>query len=221
MAKEKPLENEDRSEDPPDQRDPGQISELSELDALRGKLAELEDAAGQYKDQILRKAAEFDNYKKRVDNDYASILKYSNEDLILKLLPVLDDFERSFRMSRGSGDPVNSGPGPESETGGRGGEESFRRGMELIYQKFTKILEAQGVRPFEVLGKPFDPHLHDALLQVPRKDVPPHTVIEEVDKGYMLHDKVLRHAKVVVAADSSAGESSRRGAGGAEEDDAN
>jgi molecular chaperone GrpE len=91
--------------------------------------------------------------------------------------------------------------------------------MELIYNKFRKILEAQGIKPIEALGKPFDPHLHEALLQMPRNDVPPHTVIEEVDKGYMLNDKVLRHSKVVVAADSSPGEETPGGAGGPEREE--
>jgi molecular chaperone GrpE len=67
-----------------------------------------------------------------------------------------------------------------------------------------KILDAQGVKHFDVVGTPFDPQLHDALLQVPRNDVPPHTVVEEVEKGYRLHDKVIRHARVVVSTDMNA-----------------
>ncbi|HEY6191159.1 MAG TPA: nucleotide exchange factor GrpE [Bacteroidota bacterium] len=188
-----------------------QVPGMSDADLLASRIAELEGSVSQYKDQLLRKAAEFDNYKKRVDNDYASIVRFSNEDLILKLLPVLDDFERSFKMAGRGGDQ------PGAATGG--GEDSFRRGMELIYNKFRKILEAQGIKPIEALGKPFDPHLHEALLQMPRNDVPPHTVIEEVDKGYMLNDKVLRHSKVVVAADSSPGEETPGGAGGPEREE--
>jgi molecular chaperone GrpE len=188
--------SDDNTEERSGQKTPVQIPELSEIDMLSARVAELEKSVGQYKDQLLRKAAEFENYKKRVENDYASIVKFSNEDLILKLLPVVDDFERSFRMTRGAGD--------EQDSPTRASEGSLRRGMELIYEKLKRILEAQGARPFDSLGKPFDPHLHDALLQVPRSDVPPHTVIEEVDKGYMLNDKVLRHAKVVVAADQPA-----------------
>ena len=196
MADEKP-----EKEDAPQA---GQLPELTEVDMLSTKIAELENNLAQFKDQLLRKAAEFENYKKRVENDFASIVKFSNEDLILKLLPVLDDFERSLKAAGG----------PEPGAGARASgaaaiepaqESSFRRGVELIYTKFRKILETQGVRPMDVVGKPFDPHMHDALLQVPRTDVPPHTVVEEVDKGYLLNDKVLRHAKVIVSADSTEG----------------
>jgi molecular chaperone GrpE len=71
--------------------------------------------------------------------------------------------------------------------------------VELIYNKMVKILEKQGLVPFESLGKPFDVEYHDALMQIPREDVPPSTVVEEVERGYMFNDKVLRHAKVVVS----------------------
>ena|SRR6267378_1185711 len=200
MADEKP-EKEDASQ--AGQR-PMQLPELTELDMLSAKIAELENNLAQCKDQLLRKAAEFENFKKRVENDFASIVKFSNEDLILKLLPVLDDFERSLKAVGGA-EPAAGARAPGAVAIEPAQESSFRRGVELIYNKFRKILEAQGVRTMEVVGKPFDPHLHDALLQVPRADVPPHTVVEEVDKGYLLNDKVLRHAKVIVAADAPDG----------------
>jgi molecular chaperone GrpE len=208
MSEKKQTKKNDLPDEQPDHDSPEQGPGSKEADLLSARIAELESTLGQYKDQLLRKAAEFDNYKKRIDNDYASIIRYSNEELILKLLPVLDDFERSFRAARTGGDQSNAVPSP--------GDDSFRRGTELIYNKFRKILEAQGIRPIEALGKPFDPHLHDALLQIPRNDVPPHTVIEEVDKGYMLNDRVLRHAKVVVAADTPAGEEEPGRVGGPE-----
>ncbi|MBI1808067.1 MAG: nucleotide exchange factor GrpE [Ignavibacteria bacterium] len=186
----------------PDQQDsektpreaPLQIPELTEVDMLSAKMVELENSVNQYKDQLLRKAAEFENYKKRTENDYASIIKFSKEELIMKLLPVLDDFERSLKASKvQSGDPQ----------GTSANESVFMKGVELIYSKFKKLLETQGVKHFDVVGAPFDPQLHDALLQLPRTDVPPHTVIEEVEKGYMLNDKVIRHAKVIVSAEPS------------------
>src|SRR5258706_401187 len=77
--------------------EPLQIPELTELDMLSARITELESTLNQYKDQLLRKAAEFDNYKKRIENDYASVIRYSNEDLISKLLPVIDDLERSMK----------------------------------------------------------------------------------------------------------------------------
>ncbi len=156
---------------------------------LTAKIAELEQAVAQYKDQLLRKAAEFDNYKKRSESESLTLIKYANEDLIVKLLPVLDDFERSLKVRLAAN--------------GESGEQSgFLRGVELIYNKFKKLLESCGVKEFEVLGKPFDPNLHDALLQIPKPGVPAHTIIEEVEKGYMMHDRVIRHARVIVSADS-------------------
>src|ERR1041385_5625430 len=172
--------------------------EQSEAEMLRAKISELEDNLSQLKDQLLRKAAEFDNYKKRVENDYASMVKFANEELISAVLPVLDDFHRSIKMSQGT--TFEEDP---SEPNNR---EALLRGMGLIYNKLMKILESQGVKTFDSLGKPFDPYYHDALLQVPKNDIPPHTVIEEVEKGYLLHDKVIRHAKVIVSGEAKSSE---------------
>ena len=184
----------------PGQEEQAQATEPSEVDLLRAKVAELEDNVAQLKDQLLRKAADFENYKKRVENDFAAMVKYANEDLITVLLPVLDDFHRSIRMGQEKREKNSQEPKGDAQSNANDGE-AFLRGMELIYDKLMKILEAQGVQHIEVVGKPFDPYYHDALLQVPRKDVPPHTVVEEVDKGYLLHEKVIRHARVIVAAD--------------------
>jgi len=147
---------------------------------------ELERQAEYYKDLFLRKAAEFDNYKRRTDVETSAVIRFANEDLIMAILPIVDDVERSLKNSKDQKDSP------------------LFRGIELIYQKMMRILEAQGVRPFETVGKKFDVHFHDALLQVPKEGVPPHTVVEEVEKGYMFHDKVLRHAKVIVAAEGDA-----------------
>ena len=182
-------DNKMENQGPEAQHQPLQIPELTELDMLSAKIAELEQGVTQYKDQLLRKAAEFENYKKRTENDYGSIIKYSNEDLISKLLPVVDDFERSLKALQKNKPAA---------------DDVFARALELIYNKLLKILEAQGVKHFEVLGLPFDPQLHDALMQIPRADVAPHTVIEEVEKGYRLQDKVIRHARVVVSSEASA-----------------
>jgi molecular chaperone GrpE len=172
---------------------PKQLPELTELDLLSTKVMELESAVNQYKDQLLRKAAEFENYKKRTESDYASLVKFSTEDLIIRLLPVLDDFERSMKARKTS-----------EVQGGTSGDLVFTQGVELIQAKLLKILEGQGLKAFDSVGKPFDPNLHDALLQLPRPDVPPHTVIEEVDKGFLLNDKVIRHARVIVSTDAQA-----------------
>ena len=178
---ESPEQSTDKSQGPTAQ--PESKKELTVEEQLRLKLAEAEKAAESFKDQLLRKAAEFENYKRRSEADYVSIIKSANEGLLSALIPILDDFARSLKSGKDMKD-----------------YDAFYRGVELIYNKFSKILEAQGLAPFESSGKPFDVEYHDALLQVPRGDVPPHTVIEEVERGYKLNDKVLRHAKVIVSA---------------------
>jgi molecular chaperone GrpE len=95
---------------------------------------------------------------------------------------VLDDFERSLKHRKESKD-----------------NNALVKGIELIYQKLVKVLEGRGVKPFDTVGKEFNVEYHDALMQIPRSDVPHHTILEEVEKGYTLNDKVIRHAKVVVS----------------------
>jgi Molecular chaperone GrpE (heat shock protein) len=156
--------------------------EKSEAILLNEKLAELEKQSAQLKDQLLRKAAEFDNYKRRTENDFASLAKFAAENIISQLVPVLDDFNRSLKSIKEKAE-----------------NDSLYKGIELIYAKFLKVLEAQGLKTMDVVGKEFSVDVHDALMQIPRTDVPPHTVLEEVEKGYLLFDKVIRHAKVVVS----------------------
>jgi molecular chaperone GrpE len=157
--------------------------EKSEATLLNEKVAELEKLSTQLKDQLLRKAAEFDNYKRRTENDFASLTKFAAENIITQLVPVLDEFNRSLKSIKEKAE-----------------NDSLYKGIELIYAKFLKVLEAQGLKTMDVVGKEFNVDVHDALMQMPRADVPPHTVLEEVEKGYLLFDKVIRHAKVVVSA---------------------
>jgi molecular chaperone GrpE len=171
------------------EEDPGQPEKNeSSAQPAESQSGEIERQVEYYRDLFLRKAAEFDNYKRRTEIETAAIIRYANEDLIAAILPVVDDLERSLKNSKDQKDSA------------------FFRGIELIHQKMTRILESQGVRTFGSVGKEFDVHFHDALLQIQKEGVPAHTIIEEVEKGYMFHDKVLRHAKVVVAADGDAGQ---------------
>lgn len=134
------------------------------------------------KDQFFRKAAEFENYKKRTENELSSFFKYANETLILEMLPVLDDFDRVLNAWNEKHDT-----------------ETFKKGVELIYDKFRGILKKQGLREMESDGKKFDFNLHDALLQIPDEKNKPETILETAEKGYYLKDKVIRHAKVLVS----------------------
>jgi molecular chaperone GrpE len=186
-----PNEQQPQAEPPPPE---GAGSEPTKNEDLSRKLAEAEKQVEYYKDLLLRKVADFDNFKKRAETESGSMLKFARIDIIQSLLPVIDDFERSLKLGKD-----------------RRESEAFAKGVDLIYQKLVKFLEVQGVKEIESLGKEFDVHYHDALLQVPRNDVPPHVVIEVVEKGYSLDDRVLRHAKVVVSttpADQEAGNGS-------------
>ena len=154
----------------------------SEIDILKEKIAELEKQSAQYKDQLLRKAAEFDNYRRRTETEMLNFTKFASENVITQLLPILDDLSRSLKSGK---EKLDNDP--------------FYKGVELISSKCLKILEAQGLKAMETVGKEFNVDYHDALMQLPKADVPPHTIIEEVEKGYLLFDKVIRHAKVIVS----------------------
>jgi molecular chaperone GrpE len=145
-------------------------------------MAKLQDEVHQLKEQLLRKAAEFDNYKKRTERDMLIYLRHASEELISRLLPVLDDMER-----------LHAHIDEKSEI------KLLREGSELIYKKFIDILEKEGLIPLPSIGEKFDPEKHDALLQVEKPGSAAGTIVEEHLKGYALNDKVIRHAQVVVA----------------------
>lgn len=140
------------------------------------KLEELEE-------KYLRLFSEFDNYKKRTKKEKAEIIRNASGDIIKQLLPVLDDFERAIQTNR------------ENEVG----EEKLKEGFELIYNKLKDLLEKEGLQEMEAKGKPFNMEEHEAMTKQPApSEEEKGKVIEEVEKGYYLNDKVLRFAKVVV-----------------------
>jgi len=141
--------------------------------------------ADKYKDLFLRKAAEFDNYKRRTDAEWQGFQRFANERILLSFLPVIDDLARSLKSGK---DPASF--------------DAFYQGVEMIYNKVLQTFKANGVEPMESVGKTFNVEEHDALMQIPRANVPPHTVIEEVEKGYRWNDRVLRHAKVIVSGEA-------------------
>lgn len=152
--------------------------------ATEEKIKSLETEVIRYKELLLRKAAEFENYKRRTENDQMNLLMYAAESLIIKLLSIIDDLERSLAHMTEETDV-----------------EKIKEGIQLIYNKFIKILDDQGVKKIESVGKPFDVEFHSALMQRADDSVPPHTVIDELETGYMYKDRVIRHAKVIVSED--------------------
>jgi molecular chaperone GrpE len=152
---------------------------------LKTKISELENEIAELKDKFLRKAAEFENYKRRVENEQLNLIKYAAENFITRLLPVVDDFERSLQHI-GSAKDINS----------------VTEGVKLIYDKLMKLLDEQGVKKIEAIGKPFDVEYHEALMQRKAEGILPNTVLDEIQSGYMYKDRVIRHSKVIVSEDS-------------------
>ena len=155
-----------------------QEEEAEELDPLEKAQAEL----AEMKNQLLYKAAEFENYRKRTLKERAELILNGGEKVITAILPVLDDMERAITNGSKTEDP-----------------QVLREGMELIYQKFVKTLEAQGVSKIETKNADFDTDLHEAVAMVPGMgDDKKGKVIDCLQEGYKLNDKVIRHAKVAV-----------------------
>ena len=155
-----------------------QEEEAEELDPLEKAQAEL----AEMKNQLLYKAAEFENYRKRTLKERAELILNGGEKVITAILPVLDDMERAIANGSKTEDP-----------------QVLREGMELIYQKFVKTLEAQGVSKIETKDADFDTDLHEAVAMVPGMgDDKKGKVIDCLQEGYKLNDKVIRHAKVAV-----------------------
>lgn len=185
MSKEKKLEN--KHETAEEINDNAAIENEksesgSEPDPSEDKIKQLELQTAEWNDKFLRKVAEFENYKRRTENDQLNLLKYAAESFITKLLPVLDDFERSLAHIK---DAKNTS--------------QIEEGIKLVYNKLLKTIEEQGVRRIECIGQPFDVNYHEAVMQMKNDTVPPHTVLEEVQSGYVYKDRVIRHAKVIVS----------------------
>jgi len=159
---------------------------LSEENKSEDKIAHLEQEVAELKDKLLRKAAEFENFKRRTENDQLNLLTFAAESFIQKLLPVVDDFERSLEHVDEAQD-INA----------------IKQGLKLIYDKLMKVLDEQGGKNIDAIGNDFDVDYHEALMQRPDDSVEPHTVLDEIEKGYTYKDKVIRHAKVIVSEEKS------------------
>lgn len=154
-----------------------------EVNTLENQLVELQDQLDKEKKEYLFLMAEFDNFRKRTLKEKSELIKNGGESALKGLLPILDDFERGIAASEND----------ESAA-------SVLEGMKLIYSKFKKYLESNGVKEMESTGAEFNADLHEAIARVPaQSEDQKGKVIDTVQKGYMINDKVLRHAKVAVA----------------------
>jgi molecular chaperone GrpE len=153
-----------------------------EAPATEVSVEELNKKIEELTDLLKRKAAEFENYKRRTENDISVFYRYANESLLKEILPLLDDFDRVIAAFKEKHD-----------------QKTFHKGIELLYDKFKKTLIKQGLKEMDAEGKDFDVNLHDALMMQPDENSEPNKVLNVVEKGYFLNDKVLRHAKVIVS----------------------
>lgn len=155
----------------------------AEEEQLRKSLAEAEEKAAALEDKYLRLSAEFDNYRKRTIKEKADLIKSAGEKVITSILPVLDDMERAIRTMK------------ETENAA-----ALLEGVELIYDKFLKVLSREGLKKIETEGKDFDTDYHEAIAMIPASsEEQKGKILDCVQTGYTLNDKVIRHAKVAVA----------------------
>ena len=155
----------------------GNPEETDELSVLKGKVAELED-------KNLRLFAEFENFRRRTQKEKLELMMTAAKDTLSALLPVLDDFDRAKKIV----DDVEE-------------KDPFTEGVLLVYNKLFNVLKSKGLQVLESNGQPFDAELHDAISHIPVSDPSlSGKVIDTVERGYLLTDKLIRHAKVVVGA---------------------
>ncbi len=135
-----------------------------------------------YLDQLLRTKAEFVNYQKRVVKEHESTAQYAVQNIILDLLPELDNFDRALKLADSSSN-----------------FDKFVEGIKLIEEQLFKVLGKYGVVPIETVGKSFDPNLHEAVMEEEDNEIPHHTIIDEFQKGFLLKERVVRPSKVKVS----------------------
>lgn len=152
------------------------------VNKLEEQVEELQLKVEETKDKYIRLYADFDNYKKRAAKEKLELIKEAGKDILLNLLPVLDDFERA-RKNMEQADSI----------------EAVKEGMDLIFNKLKSNLELKGLKRMEVMGEPFDAELHEAITEIPAPaDDQKGKVVDVVEEGYTLNDKIIRYAKVVV-----------------------
>ena len=190
-SQEKPVE--DKSEEPAAQAEEDteapaeetaekeESAEETEITAEQ-EMAKMQQELEEANDTMLRLAAELDNYKKRVAKERESLIKYAAQDIIQQLLPILDNFGRAIESADKSKDC-----------------DSLLEGVRMISKQMYDVLERKGVSKIDAVGKTFDPTIHEAVMHMPSEEHPENIVIEELQKGYMLHDRLIRPSAVAVS----------------------
>ena len=171
-------------EDPqskPEMTDPAQVE--NPIEDLEAKLEAKEQEAKENYERLLRVSAEFENYKKRASRDLAELRKFSNQSLIKEMLSVIDNLELAMNATNGH----------------KTIDEGLLQGLDMTHKEILKVFEKFNVKPIEAKGHAFDPTFHEAVMQEATDEFDENTVINELQKGYLIHDRLLRPAMVVVA----------------------
>lgn len=150
------------------------------IESLQSKIESLQQEKEEMQQRTLRIQAEFDNFKKRSQKEKEADRKYKAQAIVTELLPAIDNFERALEIET-----------TEATA-------SLVEGITMVYRQLQDALKSQGVEPIESIGKPFDPNLHHAVMQIEDEEIESNTVVEEMQKGYMLKDRVIRPAMVKV-----------------------
>jgi len=153
---------------------------ISEIDSMKEQVAEKEKLIEEQKNKYLRALADLDNYKKRVSLERDELIRYSNELLVKELLPALDGFTKALDFAK------------------RSSSEDIVKGIALIKKQIEDAFAKFGVKEIEAAGKPYDPNLHEAIL-MKGSEKPPGIILEEVQKGYTMHERLIRPSMVIVS----------------------
>ncbi|MFD0715064.1 nucleotide exchange factor GrpE [Paenibacillus sp. GCM10027626] len=146
------------------------------------RIAELSKQAEESQQRLLRAQADFDNFRRRTQKEKEELAQYASMKLITELLPVIDNFGRAIEASKSGGDV-----------------ESFAKGVDMIFRQLEQVLQQEGLKQMEVVGEPFNPEFHAAVMTVESDEYEEGTIVEELQKGYLLKEKVLRPAMVKVS----------------------
>ncbi|MGM0921089.1 MAG: nucleotide exchange factor GrpE [Bacillota bacterium] len=158
-----------------------QAQESDELSAAKAKIEELEAKHSETENRMYRVQADLDNFRRRARLDLEAAQKYRSQNLITEILPALDNFERALKIDT-----------DDEKT------QSLLQGMEMVYRQLVQALQNEGIEAIQAEGQPFDPHLHQAVMQVEDDQYESNVVIEEFQKGYKLKDRIIRPAMVKV-----------------------
>jgi len=174
---------EDKIDQKEDANKEEKVETVDPLKEMEDKVESIKQEAKENHDRLLRVSAEFENYQKRAAREMNDFRKFATESFVKAMLPVVDNLDRAI----------------ESSSNDKHADSSMLEGVNMTLKEILKVFEQFGVKPFESVGKTFDPSLHQAVMQEETETHPENSVVKELQKGYMMHDRLLRPAMVVVS----------------------